>query len=73
MFSDIYDDVCDDDCLLVHVDMEDEAFLEIAELLDTQQGDKFAFMLLRSGEDLEHASIVQVQMVDEEDSVEAVR
>ena len=56
----------------VHVDMEDQAFLEIAELLDTQHGDKYALMLLRSGDDLEHASIVQVQML-EDDSMDAVR
>jgi len=59
-------------CTVVHVDMEEDAFLEIAELLDTQHGDKYALMVLRSGDDLEHASIVQVQML-EDDSMDTVR
>ena len=54
------------------MDVEEDAFLEIAELLDTQHGDKYALMVLRSGDDLEHASIVQVQML-EDDSMDTVR
>lgn len=56
----------------VHLDLEDPTFLEIAELLDSQGGDKYTLMLLRNGDDLDHASFVQFQMFEEE-SMDALR
>ena len=53
----------------VHLDLEDPTLLEIAELLDSQCGDKYTLMLLRNGDDLDHASFVQVQMLEEEDAM----
>ncbi len=53
----------------VHLDLEDPTLLEIAELLDSQAGDKYTLMLLRNGDDLDHASFVQVQMMEEEDAM----
>jgi hypothetical protein len=53
----------------VHVDLEDPTLLEIAELLDSQAGDKYTLMLLRNGDDLDHASFVQVQMLEEADAM----
>lgn len=46
--------------------------LEIAELLDSQAGDKYTLMLLRNGDDLDHASFVQVQMLEDEDAMRSV-
>ena len=54
---------------LVHLDLEDPALLEIAELLDSQAGEKYTLMLLRNGDDLDHASFVQVQMLEEDDAM----
>ena len=53
----------------VHLDLEDPTLLEIAELLDSQCGDKYTLMLLRNGDDLDHASFVQVQMLEEDDTM----
>lgn len=53
----------------VHVDLEDPTLLEIAELLDSQAGDKYTLMLLRNGDDLDHASFVQVQMFEDDDAM----
>ena len=53
----------------VHLDLEDPALLEIAELLDSQGGDKYTLMVLRNGDDLDNASFVQVQMLEEEDTM----
>lgn len=53
----------------VHLDLEDPTLLEIAELLDSQGGDKYTLMLLRNGDDLDHASFVQVQMLEEDDTM----
>ena len=53
----------------MHLDLEDPTLLEIAELLD---GDKYTLMVLRNGDDLDHASFVQVQML-EDDNVDALR
>lgn len=53
----------------VHLDLEDPALLEIAELLDSQAGEKYTLMLLRNGDDLDHASFVQVQMLEEDDAM----
>lgn len=53
----------------MHLDLEDPTLLEIAELLDSQGGDKYTLMLLRNGDDLDHASFVQVQMLDDDDDV----
>ena len=53
----------------MHLDLEDSTIFEIAELLDSQAGDKYTLMLLRNGDDLDNASIVQVQMLDEEDTM----
>ncbi len=58
-----------DPFVLVHLDLEDPTLLEIAELLDSQAGDKYTLMLLRNGDDLDNASFVQVQMLDEEDTM----
>lgn len=56
-------------CLsVVHVDLEDPTLLEIAELLDSHAGDRYTLMLLRN-DDLDHASFVQVQMLEEEDAM----
>jgi len=53
----------------VHVDLEDPTLLEIAELLDSQGGDKYTLMLLRNGDDLDHASLFHVQMLEDEDTM----
>lgn len=53
----------------MHLDLEDSTIFEIAELLDSQAGDKYTLMLLRNGDDLDNASIVQVQMLDDEDTM----
>ncbi len=55
--------------IIVHLDLEDPTLLEIAELLDSQGGDKYTLMLLRNGDDLDNASFVQVQMLEEEDTM----
>ena len=56
-------------CTSVHLDLEDPTLLEIAELLDSQAGDKYTLMLLRNGDDLDHASFVQVQMLEDDDAM----
>ena len=46
--------------------------LEIAEILDSQAGDKYTVMLVRNTEDMDNASFVHVQMLNE-DRRESVR
>ena len=57
----------------MHLDLEDPTLLEIAELLDSQGRDKYTLMVLRNGDDLDHASFVQVQMLEEDSMDAAVR
>lgn len=57
---------------LVQLDLEDPTLLEIAEILDSQGGDKYTVMLVRNAEDVDNASFVQVQMLNE-DGRESVR
>ena len=46
--------------------------MEIAEILDSQAGDKYTVMLVRNTEDVDNASFVHVQMLNE-DGRESVR
>ena len=59
-------------CPTVQLDLEDPTLLEIAEILDSQAGDKYTVMLVRNGEDVDNASFVHVQMFNE-DGHESVR
>ena len=56
----------------VQLDLEDPTLLEIAEILDSQAGDKYTVMLVRNAEDVDNASFVHVQMLNE-DGRESVR
>lgn len=58
--------------LLVQLDLEDPTLLEIAEILDSQAGDKYTVMLVRNTEDMDNASFVHVQMLNE-DGRESIR
>ena len=58
--------------MLVQLDLEDPTLLEIAEILDSQAGDKYTVMLVRNTEDMDNASFVHVQMLNE-DGRESVR
>ena len=57
---------------LVQLDLEDPTLLEIAEILDSQAGDKYTVMLVRNTEDMDNASFVHVQMLNE-DGRESIR
>ena len=46
--------------------------MEIAEILDSQAGDKYTVMLVRNTEDMDNTSFVHVQMLNE-DGRESVR
>ena len=58
--------------LTVQLDLEDPALLEIAEILDSQAGDKYTVMLVRNTEDMDNASFVHIQMLNK-DSRESIR